>query len=654
MLNEDSLAQLEGLKSKMESEKEWAQGVVKGTQARYGFVVLEDGREIFIPPNEMLKVFPSDQVSVCIKPGRDNRIFAEVEKLMHCSISEFNGQCVSKGNTLFVNPDLPQIARWLFVHPKSRKGAIEGNYVRCKLLKHPIKDGRPQVEVLNILGDKKTPNIENLYCIQKYNLASTWSSKCIREYNTLIESCQISGRSLRKDLTNKDFISIDAARTQDIDDALFAEVSAKGWNLYVAIADPVSVIDLGSSLHQEISERATSIYFHGDLIPMMPESLVKEACALEENLDRPALVCQMDVGENGRIDRYEFYEAIVRSRAKLSYYSVEKYINGEGDDLLNHATPIEPLYQLSRALRAWREQNELVMEDKKEFRWILNDKKQIESIEPNEKLISQKLVEECMVATNRSAADFLRKNKANGPFVNHAGFRKDRYEEVKRFLEIHCSNLTEKDWESLSGYKDIITELSSENQVLPLRSMINRLLARARLSTTADIHMGMNIETYANCTSPLRKYVDFLAHVQIKAILRGKVADFVSAKNLDDIEEKIRNVRSATSEAEQWLVANYLEKLQASGVKRFDGTITHINSSGFKVRLVSNGLEGFIDLRQDPEKFSFDKWAARLSSPTRRFQLEQQVTVDFEKIDERNGHSATFVLVEGCGKVAPD
>mgnify|MGYP000374428482 CR=1 FL=1 len=56
MLNKESLSQLQGLKSQMEAEKERAEGVVKGTQARYGFAVLEDGREIFIPPDEMLKV----------------------------------------------------------------------------------------------------------------------------------------------------------------------------------------------------------------------------------------------------------------------------------------------------------------------------------------------------------------------------------------------------------------------------------------------------------------------------------------------------------------------------------------------------------------------------------------------------------------------
>ena len=79
MLNQDSLAQLKGLKSQMESEKEHADAIVKGTQARYGFAMLEDGREIFIPPDEMLKAFPDDKVRVCIRPTKDNKTVANIE-----------------------------------------------------------------------------------------------------------------------------------------------------------------------------------------------------------------------------------------------------------------------------------------------------------------------------------------------------------------------------------------------------------------------------------------------------------------------------------------------------------------------------------------------------------------------------------------------
>ena len=649
MLNQDSLAQLKGLKSKMESEKEWAQGTIKGTQARYGFAILEDGREIFIPPNEMLKVFPKDRVHICIRPSKDSRIFAEIDKLISSTISEFTGKCVARDKALFVKPDLPHVTRWLFIPPKLRKGALEGDYVRCSLLKHPIKDGRPQAKILNVLGNKNTPGIENLYCSEKFNLSRNWSLKSLEESEKLISINKASNTSLRKNLTNKNFISIDSARTQDIDDALYAEADTDGWNLFVAIADPTAIIELDGALHREISDRATSVYFHGDLIPMLPEGLVKKACALEKNVDRPAIICQMTISDQGEIKEHDFYEATIRSKAKLSYYAVDKYLNGQGDELLSYATPIEPLYHLFRALRSWREEHELVMEDKQEFRWILNEQKQIESIERYGKLISQKVVEECMVATNRSAARFLRLNNASGPFVNHAGFRQDRHEEVKKFLNIHIDDLSSKDLENLADYREIMTGLSCADQALPLRSMINRLLTRAELSVKPKHHMGMNIEAYANCTSPLRKYVDFLTHIQIKSILRGNHADFVTSDILSRAGEKISNARATTSEAERWLAANYLQRLNLEGLQSFEATISHINSSGFRVRLDSNGLEGFVDLRKDPEKFSFDKWAARLTSTTRKFQLNQSVKVDFEKIEENNGYNALFLLKEGCG-----
>ncbi|MFT6368527.1 MAG: ribonuclease R, partial [Bacteroidia bacterium] len=130
MLNHDTLSALQGLKSQMEAEKEHANATVKGTQARYGFAVLEDGREIFIPPDEMLKVFPNDKVRVCIRPSKDGKTVAEIEKLLESPIGEFTGRCVRKGKALFVQPDLPQLSRWLFIPPHARNGVSEDDYVR--------------------------------------------------------------------------------------------------------------------------------------------------------------------------------------------------------------------------------------------------------------------------------------------------------------------------------------------------------------------------------------------------------------------------------------------------------------------------------------------------------------------------------------------
>ena len=148
MLNQDSLAQLKGLKTQMEAEKEHAEAVVKGTQSRYGFAILDDGREIFIPPDEMLKVFPDDRVLVCIRPTKDNKTIADIEKLLDSPLGEFTGRCVRKGKAVFVEPDLQQLNRWVFIPPHARNGIKEGDFVRCAIRRHPLRDGKPQAKVL--------------------------------------------------------------------------------------------------------------------------------------------------------------------------------------------------------------------------------------------------------------------------------------------------------------------------------------------------------------------------------------------------------------------------------------------------------------------------------------------------------------------------
>ena len=110
MLNNDALAQLKGLKQQIEAQKEHTEATVKGTQNRYGFAVVDDGREIFIPPDEMLKVLPGDRVRICIRPAtggkgkasQEGRTVADIEKLIDSPLDHFVGKVVNKGKAVFV------------------------------------------------------------------------------------------------------------------------------------------------------------------------------------------------------------------------------------------------------------------------------------------------------------------------------------------------------------------------------------------------------------------------------------------------------------------------------------------------------------------------------------------------------------------------
>jgi ribonuclease R len=601
----------------------------------------------------MLKAFPGDRVRLTLRQTKDKRPVAEIDSLVDSPLGEFTGTCVRKGKALFVQPDVPDLSRWLFIPPSRRSGADEGDYLRCRLSRHPIRDGRPQAEVLERIGGQDDAGIENTYTLAKHGIARDWPEDSLATLQKLLEERDPLADPLREDLSDLAFVSIDAARTQDIDDALYAEVTSDGWLLYIAIADPTAYVDADSELRAVIRDRGSSIYLHGTAVPMLPETIAQQRCALVEGEARPALVCRVAVGEDGSLGEARFCEAQIRSRAKLSYYAVDRYLGGQDDSLICHSTPLEALYQVSRALRTRREAQELVMDERQEYRWVMDDRGHIESIEPIEKLKSQRLVEECMVAANRCAADFLAGHNASGPFVVHDGFRRDRLKDRENFLQRYLPGGSDVEPDTLEGYRAIMRAVQESKHELPLRSMLNRLLTRARLSKKPRPHMGMSLERYTNCTSPLRKYLDFVVHLQIKAALRGGEAALCDQNELDALSKRLSGLREVSQEAERWLALIYLQKLAADNPGPWPGRIVHLGQHGLTVRLDANGLEGLIDLRREKEKFKIDRATGTVKSKTRLLRVDAPVSVILAGVDETVPHLALFDLEAESGLKEP-
>ena len=205
----------------------------------------------------------------------------------------------------------------------------------------------------------------------------------------------------------------------------------------------------------------------------------------------------------------------------------------------------------------------------------------------------------------------------------------------------------------MAGYRAVLADLAGTGHSLPLREMVNRLLSRAILTDQPGPHMGLATEAYTNFTSPLRKALDFFVHLQITACLEGQSGAAYPVEGLADITRAIGRSREAVTAADRRLTANYLQKLKQAGQTRFIGTVSHITSSGFTVKLTDTGLEGLVDLRPDDEKFSFDKWTMSLTSTTRRFELLQSVEVDFAGAPAEQDYLAQFTLVDGCGLKPP-
>lgn len=628
MLDKNSLSQLKQLKQQIEDNKEFADGLVKGTQRKFGFLVTDDNREIYLPPDEMQKVFPGDRIRIQIftenGKGKSSKVRGEIQKLLDSPLKTFIGRYVVKGKGHFVEPDLANMNRWIFIPPAARKGAREGDYIYCQLARHPFPQAKPQAKVLEVIGPAERAGIEGDYMVSKFQLAPDWPV----DWESQLAATELERR---EDFSDIPFITIDAASTQDMDDALYARATDSGWQLQVAIADPSALIEPNSALEQLIQQRATSVYLPGRPVPMLPEGLANDRCSLVPEQSRPALVCTLSVNSNGSIDDVRFTEATIRSQAKLSYHQVAAFLDqqeGSEQACEPHAETLMTLRDLSNALLEYRRRENLVIPSRQDYRLVLNDNKKLERIEPVSKSSAHQLVEECMIATNRSAANFMGES---GLFIEHPGFRPERLPDVKKLAEEQLS-LTDIAFDTPEGYLQLIRAIDDDALEFPLRAVLSRLLERSRLSTTPKPHYGMSLPRYTTITSPIRKYSDLLAHRIIKATLRGEPLPDCPDTLLETLQKRQDNARQASYQIEQWLKCQYLEPLQGQS---FSGEVTQVNSNGFTVRLDDHLVEGFVETRQLEEKYSFDPMRLRLKSKSQTIELGQSITVSIQEVDSK-------------------
>jgi len=656
MLDDSNLSQLKLLKKQIDDQKVYAEGIVKATQRRFGFVVTEDGKEIYLPPDEMEKVFPGDRVKILVitdqpavkskgkkqKNSPKAKTRGKLLKLIEAPLTEFTGRYIIKGKGHFVEPDVPNMNRWIFIPSGKRKEAKDGDYIRCKITQHPYPQARPQAAILKVIGSIEKLGIEAEYVISKFQLEQNWKEDWK-------ESLQELTTENRENLENINFITIDSASTVDMDDALYAESNEQGWQLRVAIADPCELIKEGSPLEEEIRKRGTSVYLPGRSIPMLPAELSNDSCSLLPNQPRPVIVCTMDIKTDGAIDGFHFCEALITSKSKLSYNEVFNYLSEPNETANCHenAATLSALQQVAESLLRNREANNIVHDGRPNFRLCLNNKRKLERIERLHKNTAHSLVEECMVAANRCASDWL---GDKGVFITHAGFRQERIADVKKLAEEQLG-VTDIDPTSVDGFRRLMNSINDGAIEFPIRSVLSRLLARSRISDRSLPHYGMGLDNYTTFTSPIRKYSDFLVHRLIKQKLRSKPLEVPSQDVLDELQQKLDETRQARAEMEKQLKCQFMAPFVNNS---YTGHVSQINSNGFTVRLDDIHIEGFVDTRLLPDKYSFDPMRLRLTSKKLSVELDQAITIIVSEVDcEKLAINFTLPEIEAEETLAP-
>ena len=192
----------------------------------------------------------------------------------------------------------------------------------------------------------------------------------------------------------------------------------------MAIADVSHYVRPGDALDQDARERGTSVYFPRRVIPMLPEKLSNGLCSLNPNVERLAMVCEMAITPQGEVERYEFYAAVFRSRARLTYTEVWAKLSG------GKAPPeLQTLYDLFHALHGERTRRGAIDFDTVETRMVFDSQGKIEKIVPEPRNDAHRIIEECMLAANVSRGQFPRQPQAAGALsrARRAGRRQGRW-----------------------------------------------------------------------------------------------------------------------------------------------------------------------------------------------------------------------------------
>jgi exoribonuclease R len=126
------------------------------------------------------------------------------------------------------------------------------------------------------------------------------------------------------DLTALEFVTLDPPGATDLDQAMCLATTDGGWHVDYAIADVPAFVAPGGALDAEAMRRAETVYAPDQKTPLHPPELSDGRASLLPDQDRPAFVWRFDLDGNGEVQSFDLVRALVRSRRKLDYDTVEE------------------------------------------------------------------------------------------------------------------------------------------------------------------------------------------------------------------------------------------------------------------------------------------------------------------------------------------
>jgi ribonuclease R len=625
-------------------------GRVEGHADGYGFLVPDDGGDdLFLDAKQMSKVLHRDRaLARVVGLDRKGRREGEIVEVLERANSRVVGRVLVEHGITVVVPENRRINQDILVTPDKKHKLSAGQVVMVEIIEQPTRHSQPIGRITEVLGNYADPGMEIEIALRKHDLPFEFSPRVEVETKALPDKVKKNEWDGRKDLRDLPLVTIDGETARDFDDAVFAEKKGKGWRLVVAIADVSHYVKPGMALDREAMERGNSVYFPRRVIPMLPEKLSNGLCSLNPEVERLAMVCDMDINNSGEIKAYTFYPAVFCSRARLTYNQVWDWLSSQAEPATEVHRALQPqlqaLYGLFQILLKARHKRGAIDFETVETMMLFNDLGKIDNIVPVHRNNAHRLIEECMLAANVCASAFLESHKQPCLYRVHEGPTPEKLEGLRSFLKEFGLGLPGGETPTAKDYGMLLEKIKPRPDAQLLQTVMLRSLRQAMYSPDNVGHFGLSYEHYTHFTSPIRRYPDLLVHRSIKAVLDG---ERYAPGKWDEIGMHCsmteRRADEATRDVNNWLKCYYMRDRIG---EEFEGTIAGVVPFGVFVALDSVYVEGLVHVSELGEDyFQYDNTKHQMLGERsgQRYRLGDRLKVKLVRADLESGR-IDFVL----------
>ncbi len=610
MEREGQVAFTRDKKYQIQKAEELIRGRVIGHRDGFGFLKHSDTeKDLFIHQGQMQTLLHDDIVEG-VMGGADRRGRAEFRpnRVIEPRKEPIVGRFFMEEGVSIVIPDDNRITHEIMIPPENRNGARQGHVVVVDITQRPRRQVNAIGKIVEVLGEHMAPGMEIETALRNFDIPHNWPKAVLKQVDGLTEEVPEQAKKGRIDLRQLPLVTIDGEDARDFDDAVYCQPNEDGsWQLWVAIADVSSYVKTGTALDGEAQNRATSVYFPEKVIPMLPEVLSNGLCSLNPDVDRLCMVCEMTISAQGKLGEYQFYEAVMRSHARLTYNKVWGILQGD-ETLLKryekHVPYLQNLNSLFKALKTSRQGRGAIEFETIESKFVFNAQRKISHIIAVERNEAHMLIEECMIMANVCAAQFIEKNEQEALFRIHDKPDEDRLTTFKTYLAEIGIPFTVSEEPTPADFTKVMKKIQHRPDKELIQTMLLRSMKQAVYSPDNVGHFGLALEAYAHFTSPIRRYPDLVVHRAIKAIVdkqndrkskTGGKAYF--AEEVEQLGEQCsmaeRRADDATRDVSDWLKCEFMQD-HVGDV--FPGVIASVTNFGLFVRITEFQIDGLVHI----------------------------------------------------------